>query len=133
MKKIQKVKNYIYKWQERLAIGISIIYIIALMLCIHLVSSCTTYKSTTRMVPEMVTADPWNYQMNKHLEPSLTQTKILETMDDIEDMREYVESDITEGIIHENYGELYLDNLDELMDKMWDIVYISYIEHESTP
>ncbi len=95
--------------------------------------SCNSYKSTTRMVPEMVTADPWDYQMNKHLEPSLTQAKILETMDDIEDMREYVESDITEGIIHEHYGELYLDNLDELMDKMWDIVYISYIEHESTP
>ena len=79
---MKNLKNRYYRWQEGIAITVSVIYIVALMVCINL-ASCTAYKPTTRMVPEIMSADHWNYQLNKEKEPSLTQSKILETMDDI--------------------------------------------------
>ena len=92
---MKKVKNYYNKWQEKLAIGVSILYIIALTLCISLVS-CSTYEPGTRVVPEI-----WSHNMS-------------ESLNDVDDMIEWMEWDIHEGVIDPLYGELYIENLEIL-------------------
>ncbi len=75
---------------------ITLIWFVAVLLFAFAVTSCSTYEPTTRAVPEI-----WSYNMS-------------ESLNDVEDMIEWMEWDIHEGVIDPLYGELYIENLEIL-------------------
>ena len=112
-----------YQTQRKFAIRIMSIYIIGIITCIIALSSCTTYEHIPRAVPVLVD--------DSEAIPE-TQQLTMKNIDDVEDMIEFFKWDIERGKIDPTTGELYLKNLYTLKEQLWNTMYYSYIEHEST-
>jgi len=107
-----------YHTQKKFAIGITAIYVIGIITCILVLSSCTTYEHIPRTVPVIV---------NEEIPE--TQQITMRNIDDVEDMIEFFKWDIEQGKIDQITGELYLKNLYILKEQLWDTMYYSFLEN----